>query len=173
MVEDPPAVTTKRGHAGERQARQRSRNDVRSPLSGMGNDAADEEGDPDKQPWPRVQVLVASTRRGRVPTSGFRPGALYPSDVEQKNASPAEKAECRATDRRPERHERANDGDRRKNEYAKRHEAERCGTSEKCPHPEPAASGDMSANRWSESRRIWPPSRLHSMQGVTDEATVT
>src|SRR5713226_9423343 len=98
-----------------------------------------------------------------------RPGALYPSDVEQENATPAEKAERRATDRRPRCHKRANDGDRRKSEYAKRHEAKRCGTSEKRPHPKPAASGDMSANQWSESRRIWPPSRLHSMGGVTDE----
>jgi hypothetical protein len=31
----------------------------------------------------------------------------------------------------------------------------------------------MSANQWSESRRIWPPSRLHSMRGVTDEGAVT
>lgn len=125
-----------------------------SPLSGISDGAADEHGDPNKQPWQRVQVLVASARRGGVPASRSRPGALYPSDIEQKNATPAEKAERRATDRRPRRHERANDGDRRKNEYAKRHEAERCGTSEKRPHPKPAASGDMSANQWSESRRI-------------------
>jgi hypothetical protein len=119
----------------------------------MRDDAADEHGDPYKQPWQRVQVLVASTRRGGVPASRSRPGALYPSDVEQKSAAPAKKAERRATDGRPRRHERANDGDRRENEYAKRHEAERCGTSEKRPHPKPAASGDMSANQWSENRR--------------------
>jgi hypothetical protein len=139
-----------------------SRDDVNSPPPDMSDDAADEHGDPDKQPWQRVQVLVTSARRGGVPASRSRPGALYPSDVEQKNATPAEKAERRATDRRPRCHKRANDGDRRKNEYAKRHEAERCGTSEKRPHPKPAASGDMSANQWSESRRIWPPSRLHT-----------
>ena len=84
----------------------------------MSDDATDEHGDPDKQPWQRVQVLVAAARRGGVPAGRARPGALYPSDVEQKNASPAEKAECRATDRRPRRHERANDRDRRKNKYA-------------------------------------------------------
>src|SRR5712692_7464471 len=71
-----------------------------------------------------------------------RPGALYPSDVEQENATSAEKAERRALC-----HERATDGDRSKSEYAKRHEAKRCGTSEKRPHPKPAASGDMSANQ--------------------------
>ena len=131
-----------------------SRNNVSSPPSGMSDDAADEHGDPDKQPWQRVQVLVASARRGGVPACRPRPGALYPSDVEQKNATPAEKAKRRATNHRPRCHERANDGDRRENEYAKRHEAERCGTSEKRPHPKPAASGDMSANQWSESRRI-------------------
>jgi hypothetical protein len=99
-------------------------------------------------------VLVASARHGGVPASRSRPGALYPGYVEQKNATPAEKAECRATDRRLRRHKRANNSDRRKNEYAKRYEAERRGTSEKRPHPKPAASGDMSANQWSESRRI-------------------
>jgi hypothetical protein len=52
----------------------------------MSDDAADEHGDPDKQPWQRVQVLVASTRRGGVPASRSRAGALYPGDVEQKNA---------------------------------------------------------------------------------------
>jgi hypothetical protein len=123
----------------------------------MSNDPTDEQGDPDKQPWQRVQVLVASARRSRAPASRSRPSALQPSDVEQKNAGPAEKAECRATDRRPRRHQRANDRDRRKNKYAERNEAKRRGTSEKRPHPKPAASGDMSANQWSESRRIWPP----------------
>jgi hypothetical protein len=63
----------------------------------------------------------------------------------------------RATDRRPGRHERANDGDRRKHEYTEGHKAEGRSTSEKRPHPKPTAPGEMSAKQRSESRRIWPP----------------
>ena len=76
MVENPPAVTTKRGDAVERQVRRRSRNNVRSRLSSVSNNAADEQDDPNEQPWQRVQMLVASARRGRVPASRSRPGAL-------------------------------------------------------------------------------------------------
>jgi hypothetical protein len=55
---------------------ERSRSNVNSRPSGMSDDAADEHRDAHKQPWQRVQVLVASACRGGVPASRARPGAL-------------------------------------------------------------------------------------------------
>jgi hypothetical protein len=70
----------------------------------LGNYAADQQSDPDNQPWQRVQVLIASACPCGLPAGRARPGSLKPSDVKEKNADTTEESEGGTADRRPRSH---------------------------------------------------------------------
>jgi hypothetical protein len=136
-----------------------------STAAGVSDYAPDEQRDPDKQPWQRVQVVIASACRCRLPAGRAWPGTLKPSDIEGKHTDTAEESERGTANRRPRGHQPTAHNDWCENEYTERHEAEGSSTSDKRPCPEPAAVGCMYTKRGLQSSHLYSGQIAKSIAG--------
>lgn len=123
-------------------------------MPALGEKSSDEENDAQDQPRERVQVLIASAGRGRVPTRGARSLTLHVGDEQAEEPGSGGHPGGRSARGPAPRHRHRNDHRRAERERAKGDKPKGTGSSHDRPGPEPHAS-DPVPGLAPRGERVW------------------